>query len=152
MNAFDKKHKAMRDITHIVLHCTATPQTTTIESIMNYWYAPKPKGNGWKTPGYHYIIKPDGSAVNLVPIDKPSNGVAGHNSHSVHISFIGGIDKKGGQLDNRTPAQIAKQIELIKEIKLLFPMAEILGHRDFPNVKKFCPSFDAIFWVKFLGF
>lgn len=134
----------MRKITHIVLHCTATPQTTTIASIQNYWC----KELGWESPGYHYIIRPDGEAVNLLPISQVSNGVAGHNAHSIHISYIGGIDAKGKAIDNRTSAQIATQVRLLQKFKAMYPNAEILGHRDFAGVKKECPSFDVRTWLK----
>lgn len=138
----------MRTITHIVLHCTATPQTTTIESIQRYWRTPKPNGNGWKSPGYHHIIKADGTVVDLLSIDQVSNGVAGHNAHSIHISYIGGVDKKGNALDNRTDAQKAAQIMLLKKYKAMFPGVVVCGHRDFPGVKKSCPSFDVAAWLK----
>lgn len=138
----------MRSITHIVLHCTATPQTTTVESIQRYWRTPKPKGNGWKDPGYHHIIKPDGTVADLHPIEKVSNGVAGHNAHSIHISYIGGVDSKGNALDNRTDAQKAAQIELLKKYKAMFPGVVICGHRDFAGVKKSCPSFDVAKWLE----
>ena len=137
----------MRNINHIVLHCTATPQTTTIESIQRYWR----QTLGWKSPGYHYIIKADGTAVNLQPIEKPSNGVAGHNHDSIHISYIGGIDRDGHPLDNRTPAQKLTQIELLKKFKAMFPNADIRGHRDFAGVKKSCPSFDVKEWLECVG-
>lgn len=138
----------MRNITHIVLHCTATPQMTTVESIQKYWRTPKPKGNGWKSPGYHHIIKADGTVVDLLPIDQVSNGVAGHNAHSIHISYIGGVDGKGNAIDNRTPSQIKAQVALLKKYKAMFPDAIICGHRDFPGVKKECPSFDVKSWLK----
>ena len=129
----------MRDIRFIVIHCTATPQTTTIESMKNYW-----KNNlGWKNPGYHIIVKPDGSAVELLSIDKVSNGVKGFNSVSINISYIGGVDAKNKPLDNRTDAQKQTLLTLVKRYKEMFPNAIIQGHRDFPNVKKSCPSFDA---------
>jgi N-acetylmuramoyl-L-alanine amidase len=142
------QRKVMRRIDYIVLHCTATPQTTTIESIQNYW---KNK-LGWKSPGYHFIIKPDGSVVNLLPIDHPSNGVAGHNAHSIHISYIGGVDIKGRAVDNRTDLQKKSQVDLIKNFLDVFPDAEVLGHRDFlvkgsPKWKE-CPSFDVRDWLK----
>jgi N-acetylmuramoyl-L-alanine amidase len=147
MTAFDPlKPTQMRKVNRIVLHCTATPQTTTIASIQKYWKEEK----GWKSPGYHFIILPDGEAVNLLPIDKVSNGVAGHNANSIHISYIGGIDPKGKALDNRTDAQKATQIRLIKEMLVLYPDAEVCGHRDFliPGTAKWkdCPSFDAKSW------
>jgi len=133
----------MRAINHLVLHCTATPQNTTIESILRYWRV----SLKWKNPGYHYIIKADGEAVNLLPIEQVSNGVAGHNHDSIHISYIGGIDAKGRALDNRTPEQKLTQIRLLRELRKKFPKAEILGHRDFPGVAKECPSFDVKKWI-----
>lgn len=134
----------MRRIMNIVLHCTATPQTATIASIQKYWR----EVLGWKSPGYHWIIKPDGEAVSLLPIYQVSNGVAGYNAHSIHISYIGGIDKKGKAIDNRTALQKEKTIELLKILKKQFPDAHICGHRDFPGVKKECPSFDVKEWLK----
>jgi N-acetylmuramoyl-L-alanine amidase len=129
----------MRNINFLAVHCTATAQTTSVSSIQNYW-----KNNlGWKNPGYHYIIKPDGEVVNLLPIDQVSNGVAGHNSVTVNISYIGGIDTKGAPKDTRTAAQKASMLKLLIELKKQFPKAIIQGHRDFPLVAKACPSFDA---------
>lgn len=129
----------MRDIKYIAIHCTATPQNTKVESILNYW-----RNNlGWKNPGYHYIILPNGSYQNLLPIDQVANGVAGYNSVSIHISYIGGIDTNGRHLDNRTNEQKRALIRLIMDMKAKFPKAIVQGHRDFPNVKKACPSFNA---------
>ena len=129
----------MRKIKYIAVHCTATPQTTSIDSIKNYW-----KTNlGWKMPGYHFIIKPDGEAVNLLSVDQVSNGVKGFNSETINISYIGGVDAKNQPIDNRTPAQKATLLKLLKEFRAKFPNAIIQGHRDFPNVKKACPSFNA---------
>lgn len=136
----------MREITHIVLHCTATPQTTTVESIKAHW-----KQIGWKQVGYHFIILPSGERVQLLDIEKISNGVAGHNANSIHISYIGGVDAENKAIDNRTIAQKASQIKLILELRKQFPKAKICGHRDFPNVHKDCPSFDVAKWLKEVG-
>ena len=133
----------MRDIRYLAIHCTATPQNTSIESIKNYW---KNKLS-WKNPGYHVIVKPDGSAVELLPIEKVSNGVKGFNSVSINISYIGGIDAKNKPIDNRTPQQKETLLELVKMYKEIYPEAIVQGHRDFPNVKKDCPSFDVKKWL-----
>ncbi len=138
----------MRTIKYIVLHCTATPQTATIESIKNHWK----NVLHWKSPGYHYMIKPNGEIVNTLSIDKVSNGVAGYNTPSINISYIGGVNSQNKAVDNRTEAQKQSQIKLLKELKKQFPNAEILGHRDFPNVKKDCPSFDVKSWLKEINF
>lgn len=138
----------MRTIKYIVLHCTATPQNTTIESIKNYWRTVLK----WKNPGYHYMIKSDGEIVQTLPIDQVANGVAGYNTPSIHISYIGGVDSKNQPLDNRTAAQKFSQIKLMTELKKKFPNAEIKGHRDFPKVAKACPSFDVKTWLKEINF
>jgi N-acetylmuramoyl-L-alanine amidase len=137
----------MRKIDYIVLHCTATPQTTKIESIINYWR----NHLGWRNPGYHYIIEPNGRIVNLLPISSVSNGVAGYNSNSIHISYIGGIDSKGQGFDNRTAAQKEAQLLLLYLLKCVFPKAMVQGHRDFPKVAKACPSFDTRGWLSSIG-
>ena len=132
----------MRTIKYLAIHCTATPQTATVESIKNYW-----KNNlGWKNPGYHIIVKPDGSAIELLPIDKVSNGVAGFNSVTINISYIGGVDANNKPLDNRTDAQKQSLLTLIKRYKEMFPNAIVQGHRDF-GANKACPSFDVKKWL-----
>lgn len=129
----------MRTINYIVIHCTATQPDVKIESIKRYW-----KENlKWKNPGYHYMIKADGKIVNILPIDQVSNGVAGWNSQIINISYIGGIDKSGNPGDTRTEEQKKSMVKLLRELKSIFPKAKIQGHRDFPNVHKACPSFDA---------
>ena len=37
---------------------------------------------------------------------------------------------------------------LLRNLKSLYPAAEILGHRDFPGVAKDCPCFDVRSFVK----
>ena len=129
----------MRTIKFIAVHCTATAQTATVENIQKYWR----ENLGWQMPGYHFIIKPNGEIVPLLDIEKVSNGVKGFNSETINISYIGGVDAKNIPIDNRTSAQKSSLLKVLKELKIKFPKAIIQGHRDFPNVKKACPSFDA---------
>jgi N-acetylmuramoyl-L-alanine amidase len=124
----------MRTIKYIVIHCTATPKGTTIESIQNYW-----KNNlKWKNPGYHKIIDNLGNIITLAPDNITCNGVAGHNSNSLHVSYIGGLKE-----DDRNDLQKIALIKVIKEWKKKYPDAIIQGHRDFKGVKKLCPQFNA---------
>lgn len=129
----------MRLIKYIAVHCTATAQSATVENIQKYWR----EHLKWTMPGYHFIIKADGTVVNLLPIEKVSNGVAGFNSKLINVCYVGGIDGAGKPKDNRTPQQKEALLKLLKELKQKFPTAIIQGHKDFPNVKKACPSFDA---------
>lgn len=134
----------MRAVNNIVLHCTATEQTATVEAIERYW-----KHNlGWRNPGYHYLIEASGKVHALLPESQVANGVAGHNHDSIHVSYIGGIDERGLAKDNRTLDQKAAMAALVVCLKNRYPAARILGHRDFPNVHKDCPSFNVKDWLK----
>lgn len=135
----------MRTINYIVVHCTATQPTATVEAIKKYWKEVK----GWgDTPGYHYLIHRDGEIEQLLEESKMSYGAYGHNQECVHISYIGGIDKDGKPLDNRTSAQKHSMFDKLMELSEKYPQAKILGHRDFPNVAKACPSFDVRKWLR----
>jgi N-acetylmuramoyl-L-alanine amidase len=133
----------MREIKYIAIHCTATSQNTKVSSIKRYWR----QSLGWKSAGYHHIVKPDGSAIELTPINEISNGVRGYNSNSINISYIGGIDENGKAFDNRTKEQKETLLILVKRYKEMFPDAIVQGHRDFlkrgTSKWKECPSFDA---------
>lgn len=136
--------KNKRNIKFIVIHCTATQQEATIESIKKYWKEVK----GWKdVPGYHYIIKADGDVVKLLEENKNSYGVYAHNSECISISYIGGIDKTGKPTDTRTRSQETAMFDKIVELTERYPKAQVIGHRDFPGVVKACPSFDVKKWL-----
>lgn len=137
-----------RKITHIFVHCTATLPTASVESIQQSW-----RDIGWKNPGYHYIIKADGTIVNLQPEDKTSNGVKGYNAHAIHVAYIGGLRVSIGSKiyeDTRTPAQKYALRALLADIHSRYPKAIILGHRsiwgeDSPGKwHKQCPCFNAL--------
>ena len=134
-----------RHIKYIVIHCTATPTNVTIESIKRYWKEQR----GWgDTPGYHYIIKRNGEIIKLLDENKNSNGVYAHNSSCINIAYIGGVDANNRPIDNRTDAQKQAMFDKIIALTEKYKGVEILGHRDFPDVHKACPSFDVKTWLK----
>ena len=63
--------------------------------------------------------------------------------NAIGVCYIGGMDEQGRYADTRTPAQKAALHYLLEELKDTYPQAKIVGHRDFPNVAKSCPCFDA---------
>lgn len=162
----------MRKINFIVHHCTAGPQTQTVENILRYWRDVK----GWKKPGYHFIVNPAGEAIQLAQVETVTNGVAGVNSVCLHFCYIGGVKVTqairngkpenviGAPLDNRTAAQKATLKKLTEDYSLLFPHAVIQGHRDFSPDKnrdgiispgewlKACPSYSVRDWLNEIGF
>ena len=130
-----------RSIKFIAIHCTATQPNSSVAAIQRHWKDTL----GWKSPGYHLLIEPNGTIHRLMDFNGVANGVKGFNNHSIHISYIGGITKEGKPVDNRTDAQKKAILLCINEViewsdnKCLI----IQGHRDFPNANKACPCFDA---------
>ncbi len=136
--------KTTRDVKYIVIHCTATSPNATVESIKRYWKEVK----GWgDTPGYHYLIKADGEIIPLLDESKNSNGVYAHNNECISLSYIGGVDNLGKPKDTRSIKQQATMFNKIVELTHRYPQAQVVGHRDFPNVHKACPSFDVKTWL-----
>lgn len=134
----------MRTINFIVVHCTATPPETTTGAIQKYWK----EQLGWTRPGYHYLIQRDGEVVQLLSEKEIANGVRGYNKESIHLSYIGGIDGQGKPVDNRSARQVHAMFDLVVKLSVKYPKATILGHRDFPGVKKACPCFDVRRWLR----
>ena len=132
----------MREIRKIIVHCTAGSQRNKAADVVSYHTGSKSRGGlGWSRPGYHYIVEADGNIVETLEVSTPSNGVRGHNADSVNVCYVGGIDASGRPTDNRTEAQRASLLRLLRELRVRFPGAAIYGHRDF--AAKACPSFDA---------
>jgi N-acetylmuramoyl-L-alanine amidase len=134
------KQPLSRRIQNIVIHCTATRTDATVSAIQRYW-----RNNlGWKNPGYHIIFHHSGGFTVVADLDVVCNGVKGHNSNSVHLSYIGGIDAAGKPIDNRSESQKRLMSLAVKELRKKIATARTTqGHRDFPNVRKSCPCFDA---------
>jgi N-acetyl-anhydromuramyl-L-alanine amidase AmpD len=143
-----------RPINRIVLHCTASSTTASVDDIKKYWRDVK----GWRNFGYHYLIGRNGERHILSHLSEVTNGVRGYNWDSCHISYIGG---RNG-VDNRTPAQKSAMKKLIKELRspaILGPLP-VVGHRDLSpdrdgngiitseEYTKLCPSFDTATWLK----
>lgn len=128
-----------RKIDEIIVHCTATKEgrEVSVEDVRR-WHV---DGNGWNDIGYHYLIYLDGSVHEGRPIDKSGAHCVGHNSRSIGVCYVGGLDARGKAKDTRTPAQRQSLRELIRMLKRSFPTANVFGHRDFAN--KACPCFDA---------
>lgn len=137
----------MRPITHIVIHCTATPagREVTIKEL-DAWH----RQRGFTKIGYHYVVHLDGKVSVGRPEKEVGAHVAGHNSTTIGISYVGGVDADNVNkaVDTRTPAQKAALARLVGELLSRYPDAHVLGHRDFPGVAKACPSFDVKSWWK----
>lgn len=138
-----------RQILYIVIHCTATPdgREVTADEVRG-WHM---NDRGWSDIGYHFFIRRDGTLELGRDLDKDGfvleevgAHVKGYNLNSIAICWAGGA----AGIDDRTPQQHRTLESLVKLLHEVFPAAQIMGHRDFPGVKKDCPSFDVEAWLK----
>ena len=130
----------MRKIELIVIHCSATrcDRPFPMEELEACHRA-----RGYRCCGYHYYITRDGQ----LHIGRPEEMAGAHarryNTRSIGVCYEGGLDERGNPADTRTPAQRHALVALLRSLKVDYPDARILGHRDLPWVRKSCPCFDA---------
>ena len=141
----------MRLIDRIVIHCSATSFTTdyTAEQIKLAHIA-----RGFRTWGYHYYIRKDGTINTLRPIEQMGAHASGYNASSIGICYEGGLNASGKAADTRTPAQKKSMLELLQKLTAQFKILYLDGHRDLsPDLNdngtvepnewiKMCPCFD----------
>jgi len=128
----------MRPIDKIILHCAATKEGHNIKTeTIKSWHV---KGRGWSDIGYHFVIELDGSVKTGRPIERIGAHVQGHNTGSIGVCYVGGIDADKKPKDTRTEAQRDAMDELISSLLEQYPGATVHGHNEFSA--KACPSFD----------
>lgn len=151
-----------REITAIVIHCSASPQgqQVTVQDIDRMH-----KAQGWaRQPGavakfnpqllhigYHYVIGLGGDVFTGRGEEEVGAHVRGNNSKSIGICMVG--------MRRFTAAQWAALRDLVKRLAGEHPKAKICGHRDYsPDLNgdgiiqprewiKECPTFDVAEWV-----
>lgn len=132
----------------IAVHCSASkPDIKTDVKVIDRWH----RQRGFLMIGYHYVIKTDGSIEKGRDEDAIGAHVEGYNAVSVGICMVGGVDDNGAAgkpANNFSKEQFTALAGLLVSLKAKYPTAVIQGHRDFPEVKKACPSFDVAAWLK----
>lgn len=123
----------------IAVHCSATPPHMDVgEEEIRGWHTDK----GWSDIGYNIVIRRDGRVEIGRPLDYSGAHVKGYNSRSLGVCLIGGTDIDGNSENNFTEAQFEALKLTLQWLLLVYPQADIQGHRDFPGVGKDCPCFD----------
>ena len=129
----------MRTITRIILHCSASVAGVNLSGNDIKCMHCNPVrlgGRGWRNPGYHYVVRLDGTIDNILPIQYIANGVKGYNQESIHICYVGGlrshpIPPEGGRLKSpsvATPAPTRATTLSSSEVsKQLSPSGESVG-------------------------
>lgn len=130
-------------ITHLTVHCAATPPDMDIGAKeIDRMH----RMRNFLCIGYHFVIRRNGVLETGRTVDKVGAHVEGHNKGNLGICLVGGVDKKNNPENNFTPEQFTTLRKLLADLLKDYPKAEILGHRDWPDVHKACPCFDVRDW------
>jgi len=140
----------MRDITGIILHCTAThadwrntsPTADKVAEVKRWHLA-----RGWSDIGYHFLIDRDGTVAKGRPITRDGAHVAGHNAGTIGVSLFGGHGSSETDqfADNFTPAQDAALRALLADLRLTYGAVPVTGHNEY--AAKACPGFRVKDWL-----
>ena len=133
-----KLKKSVRNITEVIVHCTATPagRDVTVADV-DRWH----RQRGFAGIGYHYLVALDGTVHAGRDVDIAGAHCRGHNRNSIGVCYVGGLDAARRPAATRTPEQRGALRGLLAALKRLYPGAVVRGHRDF--AAKACPCFDA---------
>jgi N-acetyl-anhydromuramyl-L-alanine amidase AmpD len=129
----------------LTIHCAATPEGRDVKAkTVTEWDIAK-----FGQPSYHWVVELGGAAIRTLRDNQKGAHVGKANTDNIGICYVGGMDKKMAKpKDTRTREQKAAMSSLVQEYQRRFPGIVIRGHRDWPGVKKACPSFDAPAWIK----
>jgi len=129
----------MRDITKIIIHCTATPASMDLTpETLRQWHLDK----GWSDCGYHYYIDRQAVVHTMRPAEKIGAHCKGHNRDSIGIAMAGGAEN-GEPVFNFTRTQMLTVDNLAKHLAELYNCT-IHGHNEFSS--KACPSYNVKEW------
>lgn len=127
----------MRNITEIIIHCSATPEGREVSvKEIDSWH----RRQGYNGIGYHYLIGLNGTVSPGRPEHIAGAHCRGHNRNSIGVCYVGGCDRMMRPKDTRTPQQRESLRRLVAELKKRYPHATVHGHCEF--AAKACPCFD----------
>lgn len=134
---------ALGHVKYLTIHCAATPEGRDVKaSTITEWDKAK-----FGQTSYHWVVELDGNKVQTLKDDQKGAHVGGANTGNIGICYVGGCDKNMNPKDTRTDAQKVSLRTLIRTYQARYPGIIVRGHRDWPGVKKACPSFDVGAWL-----
>ncbi len=141
----------MRNITMVVVHCSATPPGMDIGAKeIDRWHRETPRN--WSQIGYHFVIRRDGTLETGRPLSITGAHARGYNKRSIGVCLVGGVnDEDGDSEGNFEVGQFDTLRTLLMTLHARYEGLTILGHRDLPGVTKDCPCFDVIGFCKKAG-
>ena len=139
------QYMSANDIKYLVLHCSASRcnEDYSVEQLRR-----DHKARGFYDIGYHFYIRKDGTMTQHRMLLEVGAHARPYNRCSIGICYEGGLDEQGKPCNTMTTEQETRLIDLFRNLKILFPKAKIVGHRDLPGTTpKVCPCLDAGSWA-----
>ena len=139
------QYMSANDIKYLVLHCSASRcnEDYSVEQLRR-----DHKARGFYDIGYHFYILKDGTMTQHRKLLEVGAHARPYNRCSIGICHEGGLDEQGKPCNTMTTEQETRLIDLFRNLKILFPKAKIVGHRDLPGTTpKECPCLDAGSWA-----
>lgn len=130
----------------LTIHCAATPEGRDVPAAeIDRWDVAK-----FGQPSYHHIVELSGRVVRGLRDNQRGAHVGGRNTGVIGVCYVGGVDRKGRKAkDTRTPEQREALARVVRDYLRQYPGIRLVnGHRDWPNVRKDCPSFDVASWLR----
>lgn len=135
---------ALGPVKFLTIHCAATPEGRDVKAAtVSQWDIAR-----FGQVSYHWLVELDGTAVRTLDDTRKGAHVGGANTGNIGVCYVGGCDKGMSPKDTRTPAQNRALRAIIRNYQSQYPGLIVLGHRDWPKVKKACPSFSVTQWLK----
>lgn len=141
----------MRQITEIIVHCTATrpdwwagKSTAAKVAEVKRWHVQDRK---WSDLGYHFLIDRDGVVMKGRDIARDGAHVQGRNKGTIGVSLFGGHGSAETDQfsDHFTPQQDAALRNLIADLRKRFGNVPVTGHNQY--AAKACPGFNVPKWL-----
>lgn len=124
------------NINYLVVHCSDTDDNDNIGAKEIHQLH---LSFGWDGIGYHKIIQKNG----LIEMGRPEFWIGAHvfehNQESLGVCLIG--------KDKFTKNQFNSLKIILRDWKVKYPQAKIVGHCDFDNTNKTCPNFNLKKWL-----
>lgn len=153
---------------YLVIHITENYPKDLYYDYFEKWFLHE---KGWGKFGYHKVLNPSGSIVELTPINNDkvltwseiAYHTAGYNRISLSIAIVGGLSYGHSRSHCTNTMTFMQKVQLVNTIKYyrsIWPDLKILGHRDLASKDsnkngkidphewvKSCPCFDIREWL-----
>lgn len=129
----------------IIIHCSATKEGQNFDiKDVDRWH----KDKGWKKCGYQIVVKMNGQIQFGRGFKEVGAHCTGHNSSSIGVCYIGGLDKNSKAADTRTAEQKQSLYVVVKMLCEAYGITEksIYCHNQLTS--KACPCFTKEVFMK----